>query len=150
MIETKQYHLTKNIYTKIILLKRIKKQWWFYLFIIASAITPYFFNKESELFILILVFAYPFLTLGYIYYWVNSKGKSYMFEKTKMSFDSVYMLFIENDNESKIPFKNIKHLAENENYWLLYITNREFLYISKNIFYSKKDYNYFKSLITKQ
>ena len=150
MTETKPYNLTKTVYTKIVFTKRVKKTWWIYLALILVAIAQFFLVKETNWFYIGFAFAYPILTFGYLYYWIHSKNRKLIFEETKMSFDNDYLLFVRNENESKIPYKNIYKLVEKEDYWLLYLMKSEFIYTPKNIFHTTEDYNSFLNLISKQ
>ena len=149
MIETKPYSLTKKIYTKIVFLKRLKNTWWLYSLLIIVGLVNLFYAKESNYFYIVFAFAYPILTFVYLYFWSNSKKQQLIFAETKMAFDENYLFFIKNENEIKIPYKNIQNIVNKESFWMLYLVKREFIYVPKTIFYSDEDLNKFKFFIKK-
>ncbi|SFZ94562.1 YcxB-like protein [Flaviramulus basaltis] len=149
MIHTKKYSLTKKDYTKIILLKRLKKSWWLYLFMFVLGILylPKFGEDSFSTFFTIFSFSYPFVMFTYLYFWANSKDHQPIFSETHLSFDNENIYLKRNGNESKITSNSIQKVISNTKYWMLYISKGQFIYIPKNIFYSNEDYNKFSALI---
>lgn len=149
MIQTKKYSISKKEYTKIILYKRLKKSWWLYLLMFSLGI--FYFQKFREdsfsTFFTIFAFCYPFLTFIYLYFWTNSKGHKPIFSETNLSFDNEYLYLKRNGDETKFNPKNIQKVISNTECWMLYISKGQFIYIPKNIFYSKEDYRTFLALI---
>lgn len=149
MIKTKPYNLPKKIYTKIVFSKRLKKTWWIYLALVLVTIFQLFLVKHTEWFYVIFTIAYPLITFGYLYYWINSSDRKSIFKEVNMSFDEDFLLFIQNDVKSKFPVKNIIKVILKKNYWQVYINKSEFIYIPKHIFYSKNDLDLFSRIIEK-
>lgn len=149
MIETKEYSIPKKEYTKIILSKRLKKSWWLYLLMLALGFyyLPKFGDDSFSTFFTLFSFSYPFLMFTYLYFWANSKDHQPIFSKTNLSFDNEFMYLERNGNETKLNPNSIQKIISNTNYWMLYISKGQFIYIPKNIFYSNEDYNNFSSLI---
>tara|TARA_R110002049_G_scaffold38978_1_gene120321 strand:+ start:8684 stop:9142 length:459 start_codon:yes stop_codon:yes gene_type:complete len=149
MIATKPFSLSQKEYRKIILSKRLKKSWWLYLlmFLFGILYLKKFGEDNFSTFFTIFAFAYPILSIVYLYFWSSSKGHNPIFNETKLSFDTDYLYFERNGNESKLKPNTIQKTISNANYWMLYISKGQFIYIPKSIFYSNEDYERFSSLI---
>ena len=89
MIETKKFNLTQKEYTKIIVQKRFKKSWWLYLIVfIAAILNAKQFGKDNfSTFFVIFGFAYPFLSIMWLYLWSLSKDLKPIFSEMELSFD---------------------------------------------------------------
>ncbi|MFD1613668.1 YcxB family protein [Gelatiniphilus marinus] len=149
MIQTKQYSISKKEYTKIILLKRLKKSWWLYLSMLVLGLFHFqqFGEDSFSTFFSIFAFAYPLITFTYLYFWTNSKGHKPIFSKTDLSFDNDYLYFKRNDNETKLNPNSIQKVISNPDYWMLYISKGQFIYVPKHIFYTENDFDTFSNLI---
>jgi 5-bromo-4-chloroindolyl phosphate hydrolysis protein len=149
MTETKPFYLSKKEYQKIILNRRLKKSWWLYLlmFILGAFHLQRFGEDSFSTFFTIFAFAYPFLTFSYLYFWSGSKGHNPIFQETKLTFDTDYLYFERNGNESKVNPNTIQKVISNHAYWMLYISKAQFIYIPKNIFHSNEDCEKFSNII---
>lgn len=149
MLETKPYHLTQKRYTEIVIKKRFKKSWWlFAIMIVFSIIKLDEFGKDSfATFIVIFGLMYPLIVLLYLNFWSRSKSHSTLFETMTMTFDNSNLYFERSGNESKIPAINIKNIVSEKTFWMLYNQQRNFIYVPKDIFYSKDDFNNFCKLM---
>lgn len=149
MVNTKQYSLTQKEYTKIILKKKLRSSWWLYALMFVIAV--FHFNKFGEnhfsTFFVIFAFAYPLASFIYLYYWANSKDHQPIFSKTDLSFDNEYLYFKRNSNESKLSPKTIQRVISSSEFWMLYISKGQFIYVPKNIFHSEEDYKQFADII---
>ena len=149
MTQTKEYSISKEKYTKIILLKRLKKSWWLYLsmFVLGVFHLQKFGDDSFSSFFTIFAFSYPFVMFAYLYFWSNSKDHQPIFSETNLCFDNDYLYFKRNDNETKLNPKSIQKIISNNGYWMLYISKEQFIYVPKNIFYSNEDYLKFNDII---
>lgn len=149
MTETKPYNLTQEIYTRIVIKKRIKKSWWlFALMLLLSFVNLSKFGKDNmSTFMVIFGFTYPFITFIYLYFWSRSKNNNMLFEIMDMSFDNSNLHFKRTGNESKIPALNISKVVSEKEFWMLYIQQGNFIYVPKDIFYSKNDLDSFTQLL---
>jgi len=151
MTQTKQFSLSKKIYTKIVIIRRLKKTWWLYsLMFVFGLLHMQNFGKDNfSTFLTLFSFGYPVLIFIYLYFWTNSKGHQPIFSNTNLSFDESNIYLERNGNESKLNPDTIQKIITNKDNWMLYISKGQFIYIPKNIFYSNEDYNKFSTLITK-
>ncbi len=149
MFKTKTYNLSKNEYVKIVVKKRFKKSWWIYLLLMVLAIfhIKNFGHDNFSTFFVIFAFSYPLLVIIWLYFWAISKEQDANFEDTNMEFDKSHLFFKRNGNETKIPIENIKRVISKNEYWMLYLSKREFIYVKKDIFFSGEDYLSFCKLI---
>lgn len=152
MIETKAYDFSKNQYMSIIMRKYFEKRTW--TLVLLFILIIFYFNfkdlfKYDDIWGYILICA-PIINVLYFFFLVRfnlSRNLADIFLETNMSFDEIHLFFVKNDNEVKIPYKNIKKVENAENYWLVYISKVSFIYIPKNIFYSEEDQHAFKKYI---
>ena len=149
MIETKAYQLTQDTFTKIVMRRLFIKKWWFFALFFLVICLYLWNNNQSEIssFLKFLLFGYPLFYIGYTFFWSRSKNHEGLLAETNLAFDETSMLFKKNANEVKIPYKNITRLEDYEQYWLLYISKRNFIYVPKNIFYIEEDQQTFKTYI---
>ncbi|MEP3837583.1 MAG: YcxB family protein [Algibacter sp.] len=149
MIETREFSLSKEKYYKIVLLTRFKKSWWLYLIMLIIAILnlPKFGKDSFSTFFILFSFSYPFIISVYLYFWAGLKDHKPIFYKTKLSFNNDYMFFKREGNESKIIPNSIQKVISNNNYWLIYLSKGQFIYIPKNIFHNINDLETFSKLI---
>lgn len=149
MTQTKAYSISKKEYTKIILSRRLKKSWWLYvlMFVLGIFYLPKFGDDNFSTFFAIFAFSYPFLMFTYLYFWANSKDHQPVFSETNLSFDTEFIYLKRNGNETKLNPNSIQQVISNPKYWMLYISKGQFIYIPKNIFYSKEDYNKLSTII---
>ncbi|QHI34808.1 hypothetical protein IMCC3317_01520 [Kordia antarctica] len=149
MIETKAYQLTQDTFTKIVMQRLFIKKWWiFALFLLAICYYLFADNQSvADSFLTFLIFGYPLFYIGYTFYWSRSKNHKGLLAETNLEFDDATMLFKKNDNEIKIPYKNIIRLEDYEKYWLLYISKTNFIYVPKNIFHTEDDFIMFLTYI---
>lgn len=149
MIQTKEFSISKQQYFKIILISRLKKSWWLYLlmFFLGILSIPKFGTDNFSTLFVLFSFSHPFLMFIYLYFWVNSKGHSPIFSKTKFSFNTEYLHFERDGNESKLIPNSIQKAVSKKEYWLIYVSKGQFIYVPKNIFLSTDDYESFSQLI---
>ena len=149
MIQTKEFSLTKKKYTKIVLLIRFKKSWWLYLlmFLLGLFHLPKFGNDNFSTFFVLFSFSYPFIISIYLYFWAGSKDHQPIFSKTKLSFNDEYLFFERDGNESKLMPNSIQKVLSKNDYWLIYLSKGQFIYIPKNIFHNVDDFESFSRLI---
>ncbi|WP_242132977.1 YcxB family protein [Aestuariivivens marinum] len=149
MTQTKPYSLTKGIYTKIILLKRLKAYWWLYIimFFLGLFHLQAFGQDKLTDFLAIFLLIYPISVFVYLYFWTNSKGHNPIFKEMNLSFDDSFLYFKREDSESKLNPKIIKKIISKSDYWLLYISKAQFIYIPKHIFNSNEDLESFSNVI---
>ena len=106
------------------------------------------FGQDSfSTFFSIFAFAYPFIVFISLYFWANSKDHLPIFSKTDLSFDDDFIYFKRNDNETKLNPKTIQKIVSNANFWMIYISKGQFIYVPKNIFYLDEDFKKFTALI---
>lgn len=149
MIETKAYRLTQETFTNIVMRRLFVKKWWFFMafFLLICFHINFKGLYKFDSFWSYLLIGYPLFYIGYTFFWSRSKSHKDFLAETNLEFDKVSMLFKKNENEVKIPYKNIKRLETYDQYWLLYISKRNFIYVPKDIFYTKEDLHTFKTYI---
>jgi len=149
MIETKLYNLSQDTYTNIVIKKRFKKSWWLIvLMLLLSVVNFSKLGKDSfSTFTVVFGFAYPLIMFIYLYFWSRSKNHNMLFETMNMSFDDSNLYFKRSGSESKIPYSNITKTVSQKKFWMLYIQQGNFIYVSKDIFYSKTDSDKFTKLL---
>lgn len=149
MIQTKEFSLSKKEYIKIVLLTRFKKSWWLYSLMILLGILslPKFGTDSFSTFFILFSFSYPILISIYLYFWASSKEHKPIFSKTTMSFTNEYLFFEREGNESKLIVNSIQKVLSKNEYWLIYISKGQFIYIPKNIFHNADDFQSFSQLV---
>lgn len=149
MIQTKEFSLSKKEYIKIVLLTRFKKSWWLYLLMILLGIfnLPKFGADNFSTFFVFFSFTYPILLSIYLYFWASSKDHEPIFLKTNLSFNNEFLFFEREGNESKLVPNSIQKVLSKNEYWLLYISKGQFIYVPKHIFHNTDEYDSFSKLI---
>lgn len=149
MIQTKDFSLSKKEYIKIVLITRFKKSWWLFLLMILIGILslPKFGTDSFSTFFVIFSFSYPFLISIYLYLSASSKDHKPIFSKTKLSFNNEKLIFERQGNESKIIPDSIQKVLSKNEYWLIYISKGQFIYVPKNIFHNSDNFESFSQLI---
>ncbi len=151
MIGTKLYSLSQKEFTKIILLTKLKKSWGIYVLLIIVALIHLakygFGNDNLSTFFVVFAFVFPIINYVWLYFWTNSKGHHPILSETELSFDNEFLYFKRNDNETKLNPNSIQKVISNPDYWMLYISKGQFIYIPKHIFYTKNDFDMFSNLI---
>jgi hypothetical protein len=151
MTETKLFKQTKEEYFRLIMKVQFKKKWWvlaiFMLFAVYSLIKD--FGTPGGMLWWILIIGYPLFVYFYLRRFAYSKKNKIFFEERKMFFDEEKMKLELIDGTTDIlPYKNIIEVKSMEKYWMLYITQGQFIYVPKNIFFNGNDQAAFQKYIS--
>lgn len=149
-IQTNSFSMTPAMYFKIVAKTRLKRYWWLYLgcFLIACMFLPDFGAKDLATFMVIMGFFYPPFLFVYLYFWTTSSKNKAVFVKKQLTINNEKILATLVDNiNNEIPFSYIQNVIETNEYWLLYVTASQFLYIPKTVFRTTADLNKFEEII---
>jgi len=148
LVRTKQFELEEKVYFKILIRTRLKDHWWFYLIIFLVILWNLneFGNQPYATTMVVLGFIYPFFSFFYLYYWATSPRNRSVYLKRTMEFNEEYMqITVEDGTENKIPFKKIVKSIETRTFFLIYLSNSQFIYIPKNSFKNHDDVSLFQT-----
>ncbi|WP_430413196.1 YcxB family protein [Kordia sp.] len=144
MIDTKRYQLTKKEYRNVVFntfRKNVLKLIPFVL--IWSLLLGWTVSLHVLLFTLLTIFLLSIKLL----YWLSVKNLKPFFAETHLQFDEKFLYLSKSNDTSKWYFSRLKKVVAEQNYWLVYITNTQYIYVPKHIFLTEKDQIAFKSYL---
>jgi hypothetical protein len=149
MIATKEFSISKKEYFKILAQLRFRKSWPVYAFTIFFAV--YLLNdfgKDtfSTFFVIYGMFLTPFVFL-YLYFWTHSNKNKIVFVPRQLTIDNEKISTTIDGALSEIPLKYITKIIELKQYWLIYISKSQFVFVPKTVFHSESDCKEFEELI---
>lgn len=148
MIETLENKLDPKQYFKLLILIFIKKQWWVLTVLWLCCTYALFINEKDsfDLFIIFFSILYPVFLLIYFWNYAHSKDNRIFFLSRTYQIDSVKLIGKLNDGSESVINKNhIIKVLELKNFFLLYISQKQFINIQKNSFKSESDKKWFES-----
>ncbi|KAF2507767.1 YcxB family protein [Flavobacterium zhairuonense] len=148
MIKTKKFQLTKNEYFLFIIRILLKKQWWFYAFMLFLSIAILFKDKKDSLDVFMIVFGFLFPTITFFRYWrfANSKENENFFREMQHEiFKDKIVSTVGEISESTIDLKSFIKVLELNDLFLLYLSKDQCIYFPKRIFETKEDENWFRN-----
>ncbi len=121
------------------------------LFLLGGAINLYLYlsrDNTSYLIWAILGFGYLLFVYGYLYRFAYAGDKAEFLSEKQLFFNESTIRIEEADGSfGEFPYTRITRIITKELYWMLYISKNQFIYIPKNIFYSKQDLERFEQYI---
>jgi hypothetical protein len=135
MTTTREIKLDERKLFEIYLTRLIQNRWWIYLLI--WGMTTYFMYDDSSndisRFMLVFSILYPIITVLNLWRFVNSdKNKIFFLKRTYELTDDKIIGKLDDESTTEISIKNIIKVVNNKKYYLLYISQGQFLYIPKD------------------
>ena len=108
-------------------------------------------RHSIENILMVLFFFYPFIIIGQLWRQAHAKDNKlfYIGRSFEITEDKINGL-IEDGTESAVKFEHVIKIKILMNYYLLYITKNQFLYIPKDSFQSETDRVWFEKEIIQQ
>jgi hypothetical protein len=152
MTETKPFSQDKKTYFSIVLNTAIKKRWWMYLLVLLVSLANIYYyvvaGRSSHLVWSLVGFGYLLFILIHLYIFAHSKDKDEFLSEKQLFFnDDAVRLEESSGGFGEIPYTRIKKVVDKSNFWMLYLSKNQFLYVPKDIFYSETDFERFRQLI---
>lgn len=150
MITTKNIKQTSKEYFKILVMINIKKRWWIFVLLWLLALVNIIRGRMDTFNIFFIVFSivYPLLYLAYLFWFANSKdNKLYFIERYYDIYEDKIIGFLSDGTESPIKLEYFVRVLEMKNYYLLYISKAQFVYLPKDSFKSEQDKDWFENNI---
>lgn len=144
MIDTKLYRLTKKQYIRVFI-KTLRRN--------ALKLIPFILLWGLLLgwyigYFLVLYTIFALVVLSFIVlWWFSAKNLTPFYAETHLRFDDEFLYISKNNTTSQWKFTQIIKMVSENDYWLLYLTKTEYLYVSKDIFLTEKDKTTFKLYI---
>ncbi len=144
MIDTKMYRLTKKQYIRVFI-KTLRRN--------ALKLIPFILLWGLLLgwyigYFLVLYTIFALIVLSFIVlWWFSSKNLTPFYAETHLQFDEEFLYISKNNTTSQWKFGQIIKMVSENDYWLLYLTKTEYLYVPKDIFLTEKDKATFKRYI---
>jgi hypothetical protein len=148
MIKTKKFQLTKNEYLMFLIRLELKRRGWLFAFMLMFSIAILFTGKKDSLtvFIIVVGFTYPLLTIFKYWRFANSKENKIIFkERQHEIFQDRIITQMGEISNSTIPVENFIKVFELKNLYLLYIMKGQSLFLPKRIFETPEDENWFRN-----
>jgi hypothetical protein len=149
MIKTKEFSFPKSVYLKILIINSLKRSLWAVVFLIM--IVLYQATKGPSNLLLILI-ALLVALISYLVFkcWRHSNSKTQrLFFKERVfeiNSQSIDVLFTEG-TASKIQINDIARVVKNKEYYLLFLTKKQFIYVPLFAFRTPGDINSFDAIL---
>ena len=85
-----------------------------------------------------------------LYRYAYSKNQEIFLSERKLFFDSEIIKIVETEGStSEIPYKKIVAVKNFNEYWMLYLNKEHYVYVPKNIFNTKENFERFEEYINR-
>jgi hypothetical protein len=148
MIKTKKFQLTEKEYFLFLIRLELKRRGWLFAFMLLFSIALLFTEKKNSLtiFIMVVGFIYPLLTIFKHWSFANSKENKIIFkERQHMIFPDKIVSRMGEISESTIPVENFIKVFKLKDLYLLYISKGQCFFLPKRVFETLEDENWFKN-----
>lgn len=148
MIKTKKFQLTKKEYFMFLVRLELKRRGWLFAFMwIFSAFVLFTGKKDSfSIFIVVVGFMYPVLTIYKYWNFANSKENKIIFKERQYEVLSDRIICHMGEiSEGTINNQNFIKVFDLKDLYLLYISKGQCFYFPKRIFETKEDENWFRN-----
>lgn len=148
MITTKKFRLTKKEYFMFLVRLELKRRGWLFAFMwIFSTLVLFTGKKDSfSVFIIVVGFMYPFLTIYKYWIFANSKDNKVIFyERQHEIFSDRINSGMGKISKSTIQVQNFIKVFELKDLYLLYISKGQTIFLPKRIFETPEDENWFRN-----
>jgi hypothetical protein len=155
MIKTKSIKLTPKSYFKVLISNYFLLRWWLYLFIWLVTVFLIFVKFDYfTVFMIVFSIIYPLMLVFTYWRYANSKDNKIAFIERYYEIDEEKMTaYLEDGTINPFKFSYIIKIRKRKEYWLLYISKSQFIYLPLSSFASENDFDrfktYFSSLIKK-
>lgn len=148
MIKTKKFQLTKKEYFMFLVRLELKRRGWLFAFMWMFSTFVLFIGKKDSLsvFIIVVGFMYPVLTIYKYWNFANSKeNKIIFYERQHEIFPDRIISGMGEISNSTIPIQNFIKVLELKDLYLLYLSKGQTLFLPKRVFETPEDENWFKN-----
>ena len=148
MIKTKKFQLNKKEYFMFLVRLELKRRGWLFAFIwIFSTLVLFTGKKDSfSIFIIVVGFTYPVLTIYKYWNFANSKDNKIIFyERQHEIFSDRIISGMGEISNSTIPMQNFIKVFELKDLYLLFLSKGQTLFLPKRIFETPEDENWFRN-----
>lgn len=154
MITTKSFCLTPKLYFKIVLSLRLKRIKWLLAFTVIAILTIILFSPRSEIwsyFVLFLLIFYLLLMLFQMGRLAYSKKNKIIFLKRYFKIGPQKItIVIEDGTSSTVKIEHFIKSRKINNFYLLYLTPHQFIFIPESAFKNASDRDWFhKEILTR-
>lgn len=153
MIKTAKYIFPPFTYFKIVIKQNLKKSWWLYALCFLFAMKQLFSDDRSEFSIFMIVFGIVYLpvVLIYYYFWATNKKNEPLFVERQLIFDNgKIVITAQNGITSELLVNHIQKTIENTEYFLLYISKSQFIYLPKKAITNDSELVELKRILKKE
>lgn|GEM_PF-3012100 len=150
MIQTRTFSITRSQYFKILFTLRFRKRWWLYLLVVLMPVyfLKYFGENLFVSFIVVYCLMYVPVAMLSLLYFAYSKQNAIVFIPRGYEIDGEEITVITENKRGSFAWQSIIDVKELNEYWILYINKAQFMFISKNAFYERKDRLEFEKIVT--
>jgi hypothetical protein len=148
MIKTKKFQLTKKEYFMFLVRLELKRRGWLFLFMWMFSAFVLFTGKQDSfsIFIIVVGFMYPVLTIYKYWIFANSKDNKIIFyERQHEIFSDRIISGMGEISNSTVPMQNFVKVFELNDLYLLYYTKGQAIFLPKRIFKTQEDENWFRN-----
>lgn len=105
-------------------------------------------GRSSNLIWALVGFGYLIFIFVHLYIFAHSKDKEVFLSQKHLFFNDEALRVEESTGGfGELPYHRITKVVDNKNYWMLYLSKNQFIYVPKDIFYSETDFERFRQLI---
>jgi len=148
MIKTKKFQLTKKEYFMFLVRLELKRRGWLFAFMwIFSTLVLFTGKKDSfSVFIIVVGFMYPVLTIYKYWSFANSKDNKIIFKERQYEiFPDRIISRMGEISEGTIDVQNFIKVFELKDLYLLYISKGQTFFLPKRVFETQEDENWFRN-----
>lgn len=150
-IQTKKIALQPNLYFKILILDRLKRDWWSYLVVVAGIVLSFWIGRWVGIVSVIawiLYFGFWMLQFYAVRY-LPEAGP--LFQTTSYNISGKNIVAMVSSKQGfTIEWKAIKKVKQIGEDYILFISRSQFVYIPKVAFSTDADKNVFKLMLQKR
>ncbi|MEM7185369.1 MAG: YcxB family protein [Bacteroidota bacterium] len=152
MTETKPFTQEKKTYFTIVLKTALRRRWWMYVLVLFVTLGNFYLyaakGRSSHLVWALVGLGYFIYIFVYLYRFSYSKDKEDFLSEKQLFFNDDALRIEESAGGfGEIPYHRIHKVVDESDFWMLYLSKNQFVYIPKDIFYSETDYERFRQLI---
>ena len=150
MITTKKISLTSKQFFKLLINIYIKKRWWVFLWIWISIVLLLGLQPTKEFEIFLVFFLVLFQILLVFNYWRYShskKNKIFFLERYYEIDNEKIIGIIEDGTTTTVRIEHFIKVIKIKGYYLLYLSQSQFLYIPNECFNNRDDQDWFENEI---
>jgi hypothetical protein len=150
MITTKQEHLTKKEFFRLLIDLYLKKRWWFLVFIFLMALVQFSVQEKSQGINFFIIFAllYPLLLLYQYYrYAYSDKNENILRVRHHIITEDTIKTYVNDGSMSELKLSTFIKAEKIKQYYLLYLSKNQYLIIKEKEFASAYDRELFENKV---